>query len=71
VIHIYEIEGHGTYWEVWRDHPGMPWHDEYIRTLESQNEFDLYLDICRRQGVDFILHTLEDYDEYNLAVPSV
>jgi hypothetical protein len=71
MIHIYEIESHGINWEVYKQHPYESWQDQFIRTLENHNELDLYLDICREMGVDFILHTLEEYDEYHLAVSSV
>ena len=69
MIHIYEIEDQG--WEVYKDHPYEAWRDQFVRDLNDQNELDLYLDICRAQGLDFILHTLEEYDEYHLSVPSV
>lgn len=66
--HIYEIDcGRGEpYWEVW-DEPATT----CIRDLQGQNEFDLYLDILREIGVDFVIHTLKEYDEFHLAVPSV
>lgn len=66
MIRIYEIEDQG--WEVYKDHPYEAWQDEFVRYLENQNEFDLYLDLCRQMGVDFILHTLEEYDEYHLSL---
>ena len=69
MIHIYEIEDQG--WEVYKDHPYEAWQDQFVRDLNDQNELDLYLDICRAQGLDFILHTLEEYDEYHLSVSSV
>lgn len=69
--HIYEIDcgRGGPYWEVHveRDNGVM----EMIRDLQGQNELDLYLDICRDMGVDFVIHTLEEYDEYHVALPSV
>lgn len=77
MLHLYEMmniskDSDGNQeWEVWKDNPGMPWQDEYMLTLENENEFQLYLDICRAQGLDFVIHTLEEYDEYNLAVPSL
>ncbi len=70
MIHIYEIEGHGIYWEAFDQDPKGDW-SRYIRTLQNDNEFDLYLDILRAQGIDFVLHTLEEYDEYHVALPSV
>lgn len=62
--HIYEIDcGRGDlYWEVYLD-------GECIRNLQGQNEFDLYLDILHDLGIDFVLHTLEEYDEYHLSLP--
>lgn len=72
MIHIYEIEGHGKYWEVWKEFAGQPWQDQYIRSLEDENELFLYLDICREMGVDFVIHNNdEEYDEYHIALPSV
>jgi hypothetical protein len=68
MIHIYEVEGHGTYWEIWQETPGEAWQDSFCRVLENQNELDLYLDICRSNGLDFVLHTLEEYDEYHVAL---
>jgi len=69
MLNIWEIEDHSfTWWEVWKDYPGMPWQDEYICTLEDQNELDLYLDICRLDGVDFVIHELGGIDEYHVAL---
>ena len=68
--HIYEIEGHGIYWEVFYQDPQGDC-SQYIRTLQNDNELDLYLDILRESGIDFVLHTLEEYDEYHVALPSV
>ena len=66
MIHVYEMDaGRGDpYWEVYSD-------EFFASTLQGQNEFDLYLDICRHRGVDFVIHTKEEYDEYHLSVPSV
>jgi hypothetical protein len=66
MIHLYEMDaGRGDpYWEVYSD-------EFFARSLQGQNEFDLYLDICKHRGVDFCIHTLKEYDEYHLAVPSV
>ena len=69
--HIYEIDcGRGDpYWEV---HEGYKVGSiNFVRDLQGQNEFDLYLDICRDMGVDFVIHTLKEYDEYHVALPSV
>jgi hypothetical protein len=68
VIHLYEIEGHGTYWEVWKETPGEAWQDSFCRTLEDENEMNLYLDILREQGSDFVIHTLEEYEEYHVLL---
>lgn len=65
MMHLYEIDsGRGIYWEVY-DHEY-----DYLASL-PQNAFDQLLDHYRANGVDFVLHTLEEYDEYHLAVPSV
>jgi hypothetical protein len=69
VIHIYEIDsGRGIYWEVWKDIIGEAWGEKYIRTLEDENEMNLYLDILREQGSDFVIHTLEEYEEYHVLL---
>jgi hypothetical protein len=63
--HIYEIDcGRGIYWEVYVD--GV-----CIHALLNQNEYDFYLDFLRECGVDFVIHTQEEYDEYHIALPSV
>ena len=66
MIHLYEMTaGRGDpYWEVWNEFG-------FVRSIHNQNEFDLYLDIHRQAGVDFVIHTLEEYDEYHIALPSV
>ena len=65
MIHIYEIDtDRGICWEAYSD-------EYFARNLYDQNELNLYLDICRKMGVDFVIHTLEEYDEYHLSVSSV
>jgi hypothetical protein len=72
VIHIYECsDGATIYHEVYKTIIGEGWGEDYILTLEDQNEFDLYLDIIKAQGVDFVIHTLKEYDEYHVALPSL
>lgn len=72
MMHLYEIDSdRGIYWEVYKNHPYESWQDQFVRDLENQNEFDLYLDILRESGVDFVLHTLKEYDEYHVALPSL
>ena len=64
-MHLYEIDsGRGIYWEVYDEN-----HD-YLASLPL-NAFDQLLDHYRANGVDFVLHTLEEYDEYHVALPSV
>ena len=71
MIHIYECnDGATIYHEVYKTVIGEGWGEDYILTLEDQNEFDLYLDIIKAQGVDFVIHTLKEYDEYHLAISS-
>jgi len=71
VIHIYECtDGATVYHEAYKTVIGEGWGEDYILTLEDQNEFDLYLDIIKAQGVDFVIHTLKEYDEYHLAISS-
>ena len=72
MIHIYECnDGATTYHEVYKTVIGEGWGDKYIRTLESENELELYLDIIKEAGYDFVLHTQEEYDEYHVALPSL
>jgi len=71
VIHIYECnDGATTYYEAYKTVIDEGWGEDHILTLEDQNEFDLYLDIIKAQGVDFVIHTLKEYDEYHLAISS-
>lgn len=70
--HIYQIDSdRGMYWEVYKDNPENSYIDYFMRDLQDQNEFDLYLDFLREWGVDFVIHTLEEYDEYHVALPAV
>jgi len=70
VIHIYECDDGATiYHEVYKTVIGEGWGEEFQLVLEDQNELDLYLDIIKTQGVDFVIHTLEEYDEYYVALP--
>ena len=71
MIHIYECsDGAITYYEVYKTVIGEGWGEDYLMTLEPENELDLYLDIIKTQGVDFVIHTLKEYDEYHLALSS-
>jgi hypothetical protein len=71
MIHIYECsDGATTYYEVYKTVIGECWGEDYLMTLEPENELDLYLDIIKTQGVDFVIHTLKEYDEYHLALSS-
>ena len=71
VIHIYECsDGATVYHEVYKTVIGAGWGEDFVCTLENQNELDLYLDIVREIGYDFVLHTLKEYDEYHLAISS-
>ena len=64
-MHLYEIDSdRGIYWELYDENY------DYLAIL-TQNTFDLLLDYYRFHGVDFVLHTLEEYDEYHVALPSV
>ena len=70
VIHIYECDDGATiYHEVYKTVIGAGWGEEFQLVLEDQKEFDLYLDIIKAQGVDFVIHTLKEYDEYQIALP--
>ena len=69
MIHIYECnDGATTYWEIYKTIIGEGWGEKYIRTLENKNEFDLYVEIIEAQGLDFVIHTLLEYEEYHLAL---
>jgi len=67
MIQIYECDdGASIYWEIWNgpiDEAGM-----HCYTLDTKNELELYLDVCRAKGVDFVINTLEDYREYHLSL---
>ena len=70
MIHIYECDDGATiYHEVYKTVIGAGWGEEFQLVLEDQNELDLYLDIIKEAGYDFVLHTLEEYDEYYVALP--
>jgi hypothetical protein len=69
MIHVYECnDGATTYWEIYKTIIGEGWGEKYIRTLENKNEFDLYVEIIEAQGLDFVIHTLLEYEEYHLAL---
>lgn len=71
MIHIYECnDGSTTYHEVYKTVIGAGWGEDFVCTLENENELELYLDIVRQVGYDFVLHTLKEYDEYHLAISS-
>jgi len=71
VIHIYECsDGSTVYHEVYKAIIGEAWGLDFVCTLENENELELYLDIVRQIGYDFVLHTLKEYDEYHLAISS-
>ena len=71
MIHIYEIEGHGIYWEVWKQDPIRPHNDDLILSLYTPEAYAWYIDMWCLDGVDFIIHTLEELNEYHVALPSV
>ena len=73
MIYLYQEESDDgdIYYEVYKIIIGEGWDEQYVRTLQNDNEFQLYLDILRAQGLDFVIHTLEEYDEYHVALPSV
>jgi hypothetical protein len=67
MIHIYEIEDHGIYWEVWKQGIDVP--DDLILSLYTPESYAWYLDKIREDGLDFIIHTLE-HSDYYLALES-
>lgn len=69
MIHIYECnDGATTYYEVYKTVIGEGWGEDYLLTLDPENELDLYLDIIQAQGLDYVIHTLKEYDEYHLSL---
>ena len=71
MIHIYEIEGHGIYWEVWKQDPIQPHNDDLILSLYTPEAYAWYIDMLCMDGLDFIIHTLEELNEYHVALPSL
>ena len=73
MIHLYEVDdGSGEpYYDVYKTVIDAGYKEEFQRTLHNDNEFQLYLDIIKAQGLDFVIHTLEEYDEYHVSLPSV
>lgn len=73
MIHIYEVDDGSDqpYYDVYKTVIDAGYNEEFQRTLQNDNEFQLYLDIIKAQGLDFVIHTLEEYDEYHVALPSV
>jgi len=66
MIHVYECsDGATTYFDVYKE---ISQDLNYVRTLESGNEIELYMDILKAQGLDFVIHTLLEYEEYHLAL---
>lgn len=66
MISLFEIDwgAQPFYWDVYDDA------GDFVRVVEA-NELDEYLDMLRSNGIDFILHTQEEYDEYHLQLPSI
>ena len=72
MIHIYECDDGATiYHEVYKTVIGAGWGEEFQIVLENKYEFDLYLDILHAQGLDYVIHTLKEYDEYHVSLPPV
>ena len=63
MIHIYH--------EVYKTVIGAGWGEEFQIVLDNKYEFDLYLDILHARGLDYVIHTLEGYDEYYVSLPPV
>lgn len=66
MISLFEIDwgARPFYWDVYDDA------GDFVRVVE-EDELDEYLDMLRSNGIDFILHTQEEYDEYHLQLPSI
>ena len=66
MISLFEIDwgAYPFYWDVYDDA------GDFVRVVEA-NELEEYLDNLRSDGVDFVLHTQEEYDEYHVALPSL
>lgn len=61
MIHIYEIEGHGIYWEVWKQ--GIDCPDDLILSIYTPDTLEWYLDILSRDGLNYIYYSLEEMVE--------
>ena len=70
MIHLYECNdgSSNNYWEVYKTVIGEGWNEKYIRTLDEGNEVELYMDILKAKGLDFVIHSLLEYEEYHLAL---
>jgi len=71
MIHIYEVEGHGIYWEAWKHDPILPYQDDLILSLYTPEAYAWYIDALQFDGVDYVIHSLEELNEYHIALPSV
>lgn len=63
MMHLYEVDGgpSGTWWDIYDSN-----HD-YLRTVDI-DKIDSVIKVYQAGGLDFCLHTLEEYDEYHLAL---
>jgi len=61
MIHIYEIEGHGIYWEVWKQ--GIDCPDDLILSIYTRDMLEYYLDILSRDGLNYIYYSLDEMVE--------
>lgn len=64
MISLFEIDwgAQPFYWDAYDDA------GDFIRVVGA-NELDEFLDMLRSKGIDFVLHTQEEYDEYHVALP--
>jgi hypothetical protein len=63
MMHLYEIESHGINWDIYDEKY------DYLDTI-TEESLPATLDYLQHLGVDFVLHTLKEYDEYHLALSS-
>ena len=71
MIHLFEMvretpDGPERFWEYYRGDPN-DYIDQFVRDIE-ENEINYCLDRLMEDGVDFVIHTQEGFDEYHLAI---
>jgi hypothetical protein len=70
--HLFEMvretpDGPYRYWEFYKGDPHDSYIDQFVRDIEEE-DICYFLDRLMEDGVDFVIHTQEGFDEYHLAV---